>query len=233
MSSEREYETAAHGASGSGQEPDVRPTVYIPQPARAPEYEQYTDPAAAHGWQNAYDETRELPPVVDPGEAEPRPAADLGEGRAERRRRQRRRGGRRFAVVVGAGALGVAGTVALIAGMAGSGSPAESRPTEDGRAGATASTRTDTSSPAVGDPATATGSAAPSTSGPAASPSAAASQGAATAGATRSPAAATSAPAATTTSGPAPTPTASTPTAATPTASPGRGHGHGWTRHPR
>ncbi|MFS4096980.1 hypothetical protein ACLU3S_31365, partial [Streptomyces sp. AF1A] len=67
MSSEREYETAARGASGPGQEPDVQPAVYIPQPAQAPAYERYSDPAAAHGWENAYDETRELPPVVDSG----------------------------------------------------------------------------------------------------------------------------------------------------------------------
>lgn len=37
------------------------PNVYQSQPAPAPAYEEYADPAAAHGWQNAYDATAELP----------------------------------------------------------------------------------------------------------------------------------------------------------------------------
>ncbi|MEU0428628.1 hypothetical protein ABZ235_34525, partial [Streptomyces canus] len=63
------------------------PNVYQPQPAPAPAYEEYTDPAAAHGWQNAYDATAELPriepPATEPGDREPpgpQPA-----GRAARR----------------------------------------------------------------------------------------------------------------------------------------------------
>lgn len=48
------------------------PNVYLPPAAPSPVYDAYADPATAHGWQNAYDETRELPPVVDgtprPGE---------------------------------------------------------------------------------------------------------------------------------------------------------------------
>ncbi|MGW4566823.1 hypothetical protein ACWEN3_31965 [Streptomyces sp. NPDC004561] len=176
MSSEREYGAAANGAQGAGEEPGAPPVVYHPRPAQAPAYEEYTDPAAAHGWQNAYDETRELPRLADPGEGrELPPPADPGEGRAERRRReQRRRGGRRRLAAV-AGALGVAGTVALIAGVTDSGSPAGSRPTQDGRADATESSRTDSApstatAPATPDAAAVSASAAPSTSLPAAPP---------------------------------------------------------------
>ncbi|MFF9621751.1 hypothetical protein [Streptomyces griseosporeus] len=50
------------------------PNVYHPQAEPPPPYEQYVDPAAAHGWQNAYDETQQLPPV-DPGYPQP-PYAD-------------------------------------------------------------------------------------------------------------------------------------------------------------
>ena len=39
--------------------------MYHPQPESVPSYEEYADPAVAHGWLNAYDETRELPPAVD------------------------------------------------------------------------------------------------------------------------------------------------------------------------
>ncbi|MGW2732556.1 hypothetical protein ACWCYR_35195, partial [Streptomyces sp. NPDC001494] len=53
-------------AHGGGGEPEVQPNVYHPQTAAAPSYEEYADPAAAHGWQNAYDETRELPAVAGP-----------------------------------------------------------------------------------------------------------------------------------------------------------------------
>src|ERR671929_233299 len=58
--------TAASGAR-LGAEPPAPPNVYVyqPQAADAPAYEEYADPAAAHGWTDAYDETRELPTVVD------------------------------------------------------------------------------------------------------------------------------------------------------------------------
>jgi len=46
-----------------GRDPQGPPAVYLPQTAQAPAYDAYTDPATAHGWQNAYDETRELPPT--------------------------------------------------------------------------------------------------------------------------------------------------------------------------
>ncbi|MFC0054393.1 hypothetical protein ACFFMQ_18445, partial [Streptomyces actinomycinicus] len=67
MSTEREYEAGAFGVHGAGGAPGVRPNVYQPQPAPAPAYEEYADPAMAHGWQNAYDETRELPALSGAG----------------------------------------------------------------------------------------------------------------------------------------------------------------------
>ncbi|GAA1041457.1 hypothetical protein GCM10009566_37640 [Streptomyces murinus] len=70
MSSEREYESEAPGAPGAGAASPLSsfpPPVYHPRPGPAPAYEEYADPAAAHGWQNAYDETRELPPITEFG----------------------------------------------------------------------------------------------------------------------------------------------------------------------
>ncbi|MET8563901.1 hypothetical protein ABZV75_26280, partial [Streptomyces flaveolus] len=69
MSTEREYEVGADGMNGAGGAPGSRPNVYHPQPAPAPAYEQYADPAAAHGWQNDYDATRELPALHEAHEA--------------------------------------------------------------------------------------------------------------------------------------------------------------------
>ncbi|MCX4905802.1 hypothetical protein [Streptomyces sp. NBC_00878] len=54
----------AHGVRRDGDEPVVPPIVYHPQVGETPVYDGYADPATAHGWQNAYDETRELPPVA-------------------------------------------------------------------------------------------------------------------------------------------------------------------------
>ncbi|NDK27918.1 hypothetical protein FSY75_26390, partial [Streptomyces sp. TR1341] len=70
MSSEREYESEAPGVPGAGAASPLSsfpPPVYHPRPGPAPAYEEYADPAAAHGWQNAYDETRELPPITEFG----------------------------------------------------------------------------------------------------------------------------------------------------------------------
>ncbi|MFR9795286.1 hypothetical protein ACL02U_05160 [Streptomyces sp. MS06] len=53
-----------HPAAGG---PGVQPNVYHPYAVQAPAYDQYTDPAAAHGWQNAYDDTRPLPLVAEAG----------------------------------------------------------------------------------------------------------------------------------------------------------------------
>ncbi|MFI1763588.1 hypothetical protein ACH41H_16285 [Streptomyces sp. NPDC020800] len=173
MSTERDHGAGAHGAQGADAGPDGRPNVYHPQTGAAPSYEEYADPASAHGWHpNAYDETARLPVVPAPRE----PA----EGRAERRRRQRRTGSRRRTVIL-AGALGAAGTVAVIAALAGgSDSPGPGRTGPSGRGrvaagdSAAASPRTDTG-PASAAPATGTsGPAAPS--GPAASPAVTASR---------------------------------------------------------
>src|SRR4051794_41465545 len=99
------------------------PNVYQPQPAPAPAYEEYTDPAAAHGWQNVYDATAELPRIEpaapEPGDVEPpvpQPA-----GRAARRRaaqgkgpwRSRRGGGAVGGVGGGAAAGPVAGAASF------------------------------------------------------------------------------------------------------------------------
>ncbi|MFE3633915.1 hypothetical protein ACFXOG_06660, partial [Streptomyces sp. NPDC059168] len=81
-------------AHGGGGEPEVQPNVYHPQTVAAPSYEEYADPAAAHGWQNAYDETRELPALSGPpGSGGPRvPGGPDGGRRAPRP--QPRGGGR-------------------------------------------------------------------------------------------------------------------------------------------
>ncbi|MES9523947.1 hypothetical protein ABWI14_25850, partial [Streptomyces capoamus] len=89
MSTEREYEAGAYGMHDGGGAPGVRPNVYHPQAAPAPAYDEYADPAAAHGWHDAYDATRELPPV--PAAPAPR---EPGAGRADRRHAARRPGGR-------------------------------------------------------------------------------------------------------------------------------------------
>ncbi|MDF3149655.1 hypothetical protein PBV88_53005, partial [Streptomyces sp. T21Q-yed] len=54
--------------------PQAPPNVYHPRPTAPPAYEEYTDPAAAHGWRNEYDETAQLPRVSD------ETAADHGQG---------------------------------------------------------------------------------------------------------------------------------------------------------
>ncbi|MEU0757638.1 hypothetical protein ABZ486_31750, partial [Streptomyces albogriseolus] len=84
MSSASRYADGVNGASV----PQGPPSVYLPQTAPPPAYDAYADPAAAHGWQNAYDETRELPPVAagepaPPGQAggEPAPPGEAPRGR--------------------------------------------------------------------------------------------------------------------------------------------------------
>jgi hypothetical protein len=52
-----------HGAYPAMGGPQGPPNVYQPQPQATPAYDEYADPATAHGWQNAYDETAQLPPV--------------------------------------------------------------------------------------------------------------------------------------------------------------------------
>lgn len=131
--------------------PQGQPNVYHPRSAAPPPYEAYTDPAAAHGWQNAYDETAELPRLDDAGTVEG--AGGRGGyratpvGRADRRRRARARASRRL--VLAAGALGAVSVAALIAGLSLSGSSPEggSRGEQGG----------DDTSPAAGAPADPTG----------------------------------------------------------------------------
>ncbi|MFF9280487.1 hypothetical protein [Streptomyces griseosporeus] len=84
MSSPPQFENGAYGAHVANgatgaydpygvypvtEGPQGPPSVYHPQAEPPPPYEQYVDPAAAHGWQNAYDETQQLPPV-DPAYAQ-------------------------------------------------------------------------------------------------------------------------------------------------------------------
>jgi hypothetical protein len=81
--------------------------VYHPRTEPPPPYEEYADPAVAHGWQNAYDETAELPRV-------PSRRSRTGSRRKPSPWRSRR-------VAVAAGAVGAVSAAALIAGFAFSG----------------------------------------------------------------------------------------------------------------
>ncbi|PIB10584.1 hypothetical protein B1C81_06615 [Streptomyces sp. HG99] len=148
----------AHGAY----EPQEPPNVYHPQAAPAPAYDEYADPAAAHGWENAYDETRELPPVAadasgaggaggaggesGAGGAGGEPGEGRGAGWAGADARRHGSGGRSRRkpspwrsrrVVVAAGAAGAVSAAALIAGFAFSGSPSGAQDKDD-RTGSTA-----------------------------------------------------------------------------------------------
>lgn len=97
--------------------------VYQPQPEEIPAYEEYADPATAHGWQNTYDETRELPAVA----ASPR------------RSRRKPSPWRQRRVAVAAGAVGAVSAAALVAGFAFSGSSSSGgAQSEKGRTGPTA-----------------------------------------------------------------------------------------------
>ncbi|MFE0520256.1 hypothetical protein [Streptomyces sp. NPDC058954] len=121
MSRPAEYENGAQGSniacqpvSGGAQD---QPSVYHPQEPPAPSYEEYADPAAAHGWQNAYDETAELPAVM--------PDADRPRRRAAPGHRARRRPSRwRSPRIAVAGAVGAVSVAAVIAGFSFSGASA-------------------------------------------------------------------------------------------------------------
>ncbi|MGV9402519.1 hypothetical protein ACWDQK_05495, partial [Streptomyces sp. NPDC003667] len=56
--------------------------MYHPGTAPAPSYDEYADPAAAHGWQNTYDETRELP-ALSPPSSPPVPGGPDGHGQQD------------------------------------------------------------------------------------------------------------------------------------------------------
>ncbi|MGF0170535.1 hypothetical protein ACQF36_08380 [Streptomyces sp. Marseille-Q5077] len=98
--------------------PSTPPNVYHPRPTTPPPvYEEFADPAAAHGWQNAYDATAELPSVTEepaPGREEPRGHRAPGAGRGSRRK-ARVRSPRR--ILVAAGAVSVVSAAALMAGL--------------------------------------------------------------------------------------------------------------------
>ncbi|MFJ4690010.1 hypothetical protein [Streptomyces sp. NPDC088766] len=138
---------------GESANPPVQPNVYLPYAETdPPPYEAYRDPAAAHGWENAYDETSELPRVAetpgpqehDPQEHDPQGYGPWGYdpqpsgGRADRRRAARRP--RRALAAVGA--VGVASVAALVAGFAFSGPPDDA---EKGRPADTRSAPVETS----------------------------------------------------------------------------------------
>ncbi|MDX3456916.1 hypothetical protein PV396_34050 [Streptomyces sp. ME02-8801-2C] len=128
---------AANGAvgavgeyDGQGALPDSAgspqpPNVYHPQvePGPAPTYDAYADPAAAHGWQNAYDATAELPAMRAIG-AEGQ-AAGVAAGVSAGGHRRKKSASSRRGVVVGvvAGAVGVVSVMALIVGVSGSDAP--------------------------------------------------------------------------------------------------------------
>ena len=130
-----------HDENGAFGESDAPPNVYLPHvDATVPSYDGYVDPAAAHGWQNAYDETRELPPVRDDGVAGAGAGAGTGTsvgagvGRAE----LRRQGGRRSrGVVVAVGALLLVCVAALVVGFAVSGTSSHGSPGKGDRTSAT------------------------------------------------------------------------------------------------
>ncbi|MFB6934201.1 hypothetical protein [Streptomyces chartreusis] len=112
--------------------------MYHPYAESNAVYEEYMDPAAAHGWQNAYDETTELPAVVD-GADDAREgdgydyvyedghdyADDPDKGRGRRRARRKPGVWRSPRFVVAAGAVGAVSAAALMAGFALSGSSSE------------------------------------------------------------------------------------------------------------
>ncbi|MFF7978202.1 hypothetical protein ACFZDK_03595 [Streptomyces sp. NPDC007901] len=196
------------------------PSVYQPQGEPAPPYGEYRDPASAHGWLNAYDETRELPRIASTA---PQP------GRADRRRAARDTAARRSRrVAVAVGAVGAASVAALIAGFALSSSPDGTQGEQDRTGHATDGSSTRAQAP-EGGPGSASAaspsvkSAAPVARTPSAratTPTAAASTAGASASASGSPSATSTRGASTT-----PTPTATAATSA-PTY-PGHGWGHG------
>ncbi|WP_315885797.1 hypothetical protein [Streptomyces sp. P17] len=127
---------AANGGTGSLEDDGLQgpPNVYVPQAVPSPDYQEYADPAVAHGWQNAYDETSELPHIPEEPPAAPPPPgepvdADVeervgwethwepdGGSRTARRARHRRVNRRR--ALMAAGAVGAASVAALVAGFA-------------------------------------------------------------------------------------------------------------------
>ncbi|MGW9033179.1 hypothetical protein ACWGQ5_56695, partial [Streptomyces sp. NPDC055722] len=203
---------------GSG-EPQGPPNVYHPYPEATPEYEQYTDPAAAHGWQDAFDETQELP-VSSDSPALPVPAP---RGGSRRRARPAWRSRLPRGALVAAGALGAVGVAVALVGGFGSGSsgaPGDGGQSARPKTAPSASTTDGAASPVEpsgsADPAARTEA---SPTSPGASPSVSATEG----GGATPPSAASSA-----------SPPSVSPSASASTTAPGNpGHGHGATKRPR
>ncbi|MEV7200993.1 hypothetical protein [Streptomyces griseoluteus] len=172
MSTERECESEVYGAHEAVGAAPVPPIVFHPPAAPAPSYEGYADPAAAHGWQSAYDETRELPALTElPAPDGPMApgAVKVGDAARGRSGRGRRAAGRRRRRVLVAGAVtGTVGAVAVIAGLVASSSPSGGdRPATTGRA--TSGTSGVPAGPGVPDPTPSAGAVAAG-DGPSASP---------------------------------------------------------------
>ncbi|WP_327719116.1 hypothetical protein OG381_29635 [Streptomyces sp. NBC_00490] len=221
MSSPDEYGNGRHRAS----DPQVPPNVYHPRSEPPPPYEEYADPAVAHGWQNAYDETAELPRIS------PR-RSRTGSRRKPSPWRSRR-------VALAAGAVGAVSAAALIAGFAFSGGgsapgDAEGKHSRTGPSAADGSTEpgeagTATGSDGTGAPDAGASSSSPSTEAAAsgASPSASAET---SKGATEAEEAAEPGQSSGASTTPSPTATASQPA---PGNANGKGRGQGSTKGPK
>ncbi|MDL5203522.1 hypothetical protein [Streptomyces sp. ALI-76-A] len=224
------YGTAGARGAGAAGASWEGPKVYHPRAESTPAYDEYADPAVAHGWQNAYDETRELPRIdgAEPAPV-PRPVPPAAPGRGAgpgRRRAPREPGGwRSRRGLVAVGAVGAVSAAALIVGFSFSGSfsggardkESGTRSVPDGSAGPT-------------DPRSSAGpSGSPDTGSHAGAPSAGvAAPPGAPAGETGS--AGPSAPSVTEAairSGPPPTATAASPSAAPSASKPGNSDGKG------
>ncbi|MET7455021.1 hypothetical protein ABZT03_24625 [Streptomyces sp. NPDC005574] len=250
MSRPHQYEDAGYGAGGAagvhgvgGPSHEV-PKVYHPQVQVTPPYGEYVDPAAAHGWQNAYDETAELPQVAGDGPVAvgpagggiaPVPVPGVGHGRRGSRRKPGRWRSRRLVVAVGA--AGAVSAAALIAGFSLSGASPDGRQGKEGaRSAPDESTR-----PAA--PSSSDGSASPG-SADTAEPGGTASAGAAASKGTPADASPGTAPDASpdesssaessSSASPATAPTATaSPVDSAPGNSGGKGHGAGSTKRPK
>ncbi|MET7482610.1 hypothetical protein [Streptomyces sp. NPDC005538] len=216
MSRPTQSENGVHGAP----EP---PNVYHPQADSVPSYDAYADPAAAHGWQNAYDETRELPPVPVPAPV-PAEGPEAPGGRARTRRDARRDARRPRRVAVAAGAVGVVSVAALVVSLTLSGASSDGSPGQGDRV------KVSTAGESTGAPAGEAASASPEGSAPAttaASPSSSPASGASTsAGGPASADPTPTSPAATSVA-PSATPSSAGPRASNP------GRGHGATKRPK
>ncbi|SNX63685.1 hypothetical protein SAMN06272735_5496 [Streptomyces sp. TLI_55] len=170
MSRPPQYENGI-GAAGA---PQAAPNVYHPQPGPAPSYDAYADPALAHGWENAYDETAELPPMTLPAPAPLELPAAPGGGAGPRSRRKPKTGPwRSRRVAVAAGAVGAVSVAALIAGfsLSGSSDGPEDKGAPTGSAAPDVSTEPALSAP--GETGSPVSGSAPVSAAPSAQPSAA------------------------------------------------------------